>query len=414
MKIYSDLLIFDNISKVVFQSLEYVCLSISSLDQLVHLCRHAPNLKRLVIDVVIQEPLTIDDCSSLANLTHLSIRTDSSMEEFERLLIQAGSLISLSLVCTNFECRDGNRWQQLLSKIHLSKFRLLIVTDPSPAMDSLIDPFREKFWLEHGWYIRYEQKKINGYINLYTIPYPALSFLLELSDTCTFATTTTVDTREIFKPVRELVYLGCAAEVTNTSHYFFPYIETLVVETDTLPPTKIVSFEHITELKLHTPLTRHMLIEVSMPALTRLVLKVLPETWTIPSLNGRIQYLKLRTTTLLTDEEVESMCNSASFAINCKHISLPIRSRQNIGLLLNQLTYLESIDFIFLETISVANLAITEDWIRKETCLRNFLLTVDVRNERLVLWIIVGTGLIFSDRSVPAGLTLSTGPDRPV
>jgi len=145
MKIYNDLLIFDNISKVVFQSLEYVCLGISSLDQLVYLYRHAPNLKRLVIDAAIEEPLTIDDCSSLANLTHLSIRTDSSMEEFERLLIQARSLISLSLVCTNFECHDGNRWEQLLSKIHLSKFCLLIVTDPSPAMNSLIDPFREKF-----------------------------------------------------------------------------------------------------------------------------------------------------------------------------------------------------------------------------------------------------------------------------
>jgi hypothetical protein len=387
MKIYNDLLIFDNISKVVFQSLEYVCLCISSLDQLVHLCRHAPNLKRLVIDAVIQEPLTIDDCSSLANLTHLSIRTNSSMEEFERLLIQARSLISLSLVCSNFECRDGNRWQQLLSKIHLSKFHLLFFADPSAAMVSLIDPFREKLWLEHGWYIRYEQNKINGYINLYTIPYPALSFLPELSNTGTFATTTTVDTIEIFKPVRELVYLGCETEVTNNSHYFFPHIETLVLETDALPPTKILSFEHITELRLHTPLTRQMLSEVSMPALTRLVLKVLPETWTIPSRNGRIQYLKLRTTTPLTDEQVESMCNSASFAINCKHISLPIRSKQNIGLLLNQLTYLESIDFIFLGTISVANSAITEDLIRKETCLRNFLLTVDVENQRMVLWI---------------------------
>ena len=386
IKIYNDQLIFDDISELIFQSLEYVCLGISSLDQLVYLCRCAPHLKRLVIDAVIQERLNINDYSSLANLTHLSIRTDASMEELERLLIKARSLISLSLVCSNFDCRDGSRWQQLLSKIHLSKFRFLFFTDPSPAMDPLINPFHGKFWLEHGWYFCYQQLKINGYINLYTIPYPTSSFLLELSDKCTVATTTTVDAMKIFESVRELVYLGCETEVPSTIHYFFPHIETLTLETDILPPSEIVSFEHITELRLHTPLTQHMFSEVSMPALTRLILKFLPETWTIPCLSGRIQYLKLRTTTALTDEEVESMCTSTSFAVHCKHVSLPIRSRQNVCLLLNQLTCLESTDFLFHET-SVADLAITADWITDKACLRNFLLTIDVENERLVLWI---------------------------
>jgi len=354
---------------------------------LVHLCRRAPNLKHLVIDAIVDEPLNMDDCSSLANLTHLSMRTEANMEEFERLLTKARSLVFLSLVCSNFECHDGSRWQQILSKMKLSKFCFLFFTDPSPPMDSSIDPFHEKFWLERGWYIRYEQQKTNGYINLYTIPYPGLSFLLDLTNTVTIATTTTVDAVQVFQSVRELVYIDCETEVSSNSNYFFPHIETLILETDTLPPSRLVSFEHVKELRLHTPLTQCMLSETSMPALTRLILMLRPATWTVPCLNGRIQYLKLRIIACLTDEEVEAMCASTSFAIYCKHVSLPIQSRQSIRLLLNQLTCLESVDFIFRGTVSLDDLAITADWIRDETCLRNFLLTPDIENERLGLWI---------------------------
>ncbi|CAF4348154.1 unnamed protein product [Rotaria sp. Silwood2] len=128
IKLYSDELIFDDIPGLVFQSLKYICLGISSLDQLVYLCRCAPNLKRLIVDAIIDEPLNIDDCSSLANLTHLSIRTEATMEEFERLLSKARSLVSLSLVCSNFQCHDGNRWQQILSKLHLSTLRFLFLS----------------------------------------------------------------------------------------------------------------------------------------------------------------------------------------------------------------------------------------------------------------------------------------------
>ncbi len=81
------------------------------------------------------------------------------------------------------------------------------------------------------------------------------------------------------------------------------------------------------------------------------------------------------------------MCASTSFAIYCKHVSLPIQSRQSIRLLLNQLTCLESVDFIFRGRVSLDDLAITADWIRDETCLCNFLLTPDIENERLGLWI---------------------------
>jgi hypothetical protein len=386
IKIYNDELIFD-IFGLVFQPLEHLCLGISSLDQLVHLCRRAPNLKYLVIDAVIDEPFNIDDCSSLANLTHLSMRTAANMEELERLLTKARSLVSLSLVCSNFECHDGNRWQQILSKIKLSKFRFLFFKDPSPAMDSSIDPFREKFWSERGWYIRYEQQKTNGYINLYTIPYPSSLFLLCLANTSTVATTKMVDAIEVFDSVRELVYIGCETEISSNNNYFFPHIETLVLENDALPPSRLVSFEHIKKLRLHTPLTQYIFNDVSMPALTRLILQVLPATWTVSYLNRRLRYLKLRTTESLTDEEVEAMCASTSFAIHCKHIGLPIRSRQSVRLLLNQLTYLESVDFIFRKTVPMVDLAITEDWIRNETCLRNFLLTTDIANERLCLWI---------------------------
>ncbi len=386
IKIYNEILIFD-IFGLVFQQLEYICLGISALDQLIHLCRRAPNLKHFVIDAVIDEPLTIDECSSLANLTHLSMRTEASMEEFERLITKARSLVSLSLVCSNVECHDGSRWQQILSTIKLTKFRFLFFTDPSPAMDSSIDPFHEKFWLERGWYIRYEQQKLNGYNNLYTIPYPSLSFLLDLENTCAIATTTTVDVIKVFDSVRELVYVGCEPDVSINNNFFFSHIETLVLETDTLPSSRLVSFEHVKELRLYTPLTQYTLSEVSMPALTRLILQVLPATWTVSCLNERIQYLKLRTIASLTDEEVTAMCASTSFAINCKHVSLPIQSRQSVRLLLNQLTCLESVDFIFYGTVSVPDLAITEDWIRDQTYLRHFLLTNDVGNERMGLWI---------------------------
>ena len=384
IKIYNDVLILDETSDLAFQSLEYLCLGLSYLDQLVHLCRRVPNLKHLTVDAVIDEPLNIDDCSSLANLTHLSIRTNATMEEFERLLIKARSLVSLSVVCSSFECRDGTRWQQLLSKIRLSKFHFLFFTDPSPAMESLIDPFCEKFWSEHGWSTRYEQQKINGYINLYTIPYPISSFLLELTDDSVVATTATIDPMKIFESVRELDY---ESGVSSTTNYFFPHIEILALATDILPSSEIVSFKHIKELRLHTPLTQYMLSNVSMPALTRLVLQVLPATWTIPCLNERIQYLKLRTNTDLSDEEVEAMCASTSFAVYCKHVTLPIRSRQSVRLLINQLTGLGSVDFRFLGTISVVDLGITEDWIRNETNLRNFLCKIDTENERLTLWI---------------------------
>jgi hypothetical protein len=351
------------------------------------LCRRAPHLKRLVIDTVIDEPLSIDDCSSLANLTHLSMSTDANMEEFERLLTQARSLVFLSLVCSNFECHDGNRWQQILSKIKLSKFHFLFFTDPTPAIGSLIDPFHDKYWSERGWYIRYEQQKSNGYINLYTIPYPSLSFLLDLSNTSTIATTRMGDAVEIFQSIRELVYINCEMEVSSNNNYYFPHIETLILETDTVPSSKLISFEHVKELRLHTPLTQYMFSEVSMPALTRLILQILPATWTVPCFHGRIQYLKLRTTASLTDEEVLAMCTSTSFAINCKHISLPIQSRQSVRFLLNQLLYLESVDLIFPRDAFVDDTVITEDWIREETCLRNFLLTIDIENDRLGLWI---------------------------
>jgi hypothetical protein len=129
-----------------------------------------------------------------------------------------------------------------------------------------------------------------------------------------------------------------------------------------------------------------MLDNVSMPALTRLILHVLPETWTVPCLNGRIQYLKLRTTTSLTDEEVEVMCAPTSFAINCKHVSLTIESRQSVRLVLNQLTCLDSADFLFSSPTILGNLGITENWIREETCVRDFLLTADMTNGRLGLW----------------------------
>ncbi len=220
IKIYNDEFIFD-ISGLVFQSLKYICLGISSLDQMIHLCRRAPNLKHLIIDAVINYPLSINDCSSLGNLTHLSLRTDANMQEFQQLLTKARSLVSLSLVCSNFECRDGNRWQQILSKINLSKFHFLFFTDPMLATDSLIDPFHDKFWLEHGWYIGYEQQKTNGYINLYTIPYPGLSFLLDLTDTSITATNITIDSTEAFESVRELIYIGCQTEVSNNNDYFY-------------------------------------------------------------------------------------------------------------------------------------------------------------------------------------------------
>jgi hypothetical protein len=385
IKIYNDEFIFD-ISGLVFQSLKYICLGISSLDQMVHLCRRAPNLKHLIIDAVINYPLSINDCSSLGNLTHLSLRTDANMQEFQQLLTKARSLVSLSLVCSNFECRDSNRWQQILSKINLSKFHFLFFTDPMLATDSLIDPFHDKFWLEHGWYIRYEQQKTNGYINLYTIPYPGLSFLLDLTDTSITATNITIDSTEVFQSVRELIYIGCQTEVSNKNDYFIPHIETLVLELDTLPPSTLVSLQHVKELKLHTTLTQYMLDNVSMPALTHLILHVLPETWTVPCLNGRIQYLKLRTTTSLTDEEVEVMCAPTSFAINCKHVSLTIESRQSVRLVLNQLTCLDSADFLFSSPTILGNLGITENWIREETCVRDFLLTADMTNGRLGLW----------------------------
>lgn len=385
IKIYNDILIFE-ISELVFQTLEYVCLGLSSLDQIVHLCRRAPNLKYLVIDAVISEPLSIDNCSSLGNLIHLSMRTDANMEDFERLLAKARSLDSLSLVCSNDECHDGNRWQQILSKIKLSKFHFLFFTDPQPAMDSSINPFYEKFWLERGWYIRYEQQKTNHYNHLYTIPYPIPSFLLDLDNSSTVEMTTSVDAIQVFDSVRELTYVGYEAEVSSNSNYFFPHVETLDLESDTLPSSKLISFEHVKELKLQAQLTQDLLNDVSMPALTRLILRVLPATWIIPCLNRQIQYLELRTERL-DDDEVEEMCAPTSFAIHCKHISLPVQSKHNICLLLNRLTRLESVDFKFDGPLDIFDPTITEDWIKDETSLRNFLLTKNTEDNRFGLWI---------------------------
>jgi hypothetical protein len=194
----------------------------------------------------------------------------------------------------------------------------------------------------------------------------------------------TMDPAEIFQSVRELVYVDCQ---TETSNYFFPHIETIVVEGDTLPSSTLVSFQHVTELKLCTTLTQSMLDNVSMPALTRLVLHVLPATWTIPSLNGRIKCLKIRTNSSLKDEEVEAMCAPTSFAMKCTHVSLTVKSRQSVGLVLNQLVYLESADFSFSSLILLSDLGITENWIREETNIRNFLMTIDTENERVGLWI---------------------------
>jgi hypothetical protein len=384
---YEDGLVFNHTSGLVFRSLEYAYLHISSLDQMIDFCRHAPNLKRLTIDAVYDEPLTIEDCSSLSNLTHLSIRTGANMEELDRMLTKAQSLVSLTLVCSNFECNNGQRWQQLLSKLHLSQFRFLFYTDPNPAMDSIIDPFREKFWLTHGWYVRYEQQTENGYINLYTAPFPIFTFQLQESNTYTVATTTGIDAYDAFKRIRELEYIGSETDVPINSNYLFPNIDKLFLINDKLPSSKIVCFDHVTKLELNTPLTHDMLNEVSMPALKRLILAVLPETWIVPCLNRRIQYLKLRQMIGLTDEDIEAMCASTSFAITCKHLSVPIRTRQSVCVLLNRLTYLTSVDIRCCSTISITDLDITDDWIRDGTNLHNFLLTIDRENDRVGLWI---------------------------
>ena len=386
VKIYNDELAFD-IYGLVFQSVTYLCLGISSLDQIVHLCRRAPNLKHLIIDAVIDAPLSVDDCSALGNLTHLSMRTDANMQELQQLLTKARSLVYLSLGCSNFDCRDGNRWQQILSTINLSKFRFIFFTDPMEAQGPLIDPFNDKFWLERGWYFRYEQQDLNGCIDLYTIPSLDLTYRLNVTDICTVAMTKNMDSAETFQSIRELIYIAYEPKASNGNNYFFPHIEKLVVEGDTLPSSSLLSFQHIIELEFYTALTPYMLDNISMPLLTRLVLRALPTTWTIPSLNGRIKCLKLRTTTSLTDQEVEEMCAPTSFAIDCTHISLTVESRQSVGLVLNQLIYLESVDFLCSSSAIVSNLGIAENWVREKTNIRNFLLTIDTENDRLGLWI---------------------------
>lgn len=113
IKVYDDGLVFNHRTKYVFGSLEYCYIHLSSLDRIVHLCSHAHNLKRLLIGTVYDEALSIEDCSSLSNLTHFSMRTAASMNEHDRMLTKAKSLVSLSLVCSGVECCDGLRWQQL-------------------------------------------------------------------------------------------------------------------------------------------------------------------------------------------------------------------------------------------------------------------------------------------------------------
>jgi hypothetical protein len=81
------------------------------------------------------------------------------------------------------------------------------------------------------------------------------------------------------------------------------------------------------------------------------------------------------------------MCAPTSFAINCKHISLTVESRQSVRLVLNQLIDLESADFLFSSPTILDNLNITENWIREEICVRDFLLTIDTTNGHLGLWI---------------------------
>ena len=68
-------------------------------------------------------------------------------------------------------------------------------------------------------------------------------------------------------------------------------------------------------------------------------------------------------------------------------LSLTIQTRQSLPVLLNQLTHLTSIDITLCRTELETNLAITEDWIRDETSLQNFLFTVDEENQRIGLWI---------------------------
>lgn len=112
-------------------------------------------------------------------------------------------------------------------------------------MASMLDPFRESFWLTRGWFIRYEQRT-NGCIDLHTNPYPLSTFQLESNHPCIVATTTGAVTNQVFKRVRELVHNESNVDFLIKENYFFPQIDKLVLGTDTLLSSQIVCFDYVT------------------------------------------------------------------------------------------------------------------------------------------------------------------------
>lgn len=387
IKIYNEELTFDQDPEIVFPSLKYLFLRLSSLNQVVHVCRQAPQLTHLKIGAIFQSTLTVTDCSSLSQLRCLSIRTSATMDELERLLSSARSLRSFSILCSLFEVSDAHRWQCLISKIHPLRFRFVFLIEFSASIDPAANPFDEKFWVQRTAHVRLSQETTGLSTDVFSLP-PLVSSLV-LDETVIYSVHSLPPTNTInpFEEITELYYSGYNADRRFSSLDYFPKLRHLILETDMFPPSSLVCLDHVEELRLTTPLTEELFKNVSLPTLKRLVLDVLPLTWSVLMLTGGLESLKTRLMCGVIDHVVQEMCATTSFVLLCKHICVHVNSISSVNLILNKLTCLESAHFTFPELGSTRDFEMVEQFFRGITHLRNFHLTTYEERPSFKLWI---------------------------
>ncbi|CAF1336112.1 unnamed protein product [Didymodactylos carnosus] len=168
-------------NRLSISNIEYLSISLLSLDDLFHLFQHVPKLQTLHVKVQHSYKQNYQRIIN-TNLKLLNLKIDHI--QFQHLELLLHSISQLERFHFNTRNRgefiDGQRWSHLLSSLtKLEQFELYIEIQgvlEVNNIDSAVAAFQTSFWLNKRWSVICEQDKI------YTIPnFPKVDFMMSLN-----------------------------------------------------------------------------------------------------------------------------------------------------------------------------------------------------------------------------------------
>ncbi|CAF3873796.1 unnamed protein product [Adineta steineri] len=166
-----------------FSTIEYLVINNEiSIDQLITILSHVPQLRRLSIGNLTKSKYNRkeEDEINLNHLTNVSLKLERVFfDEFENLMInyfRQVQVLSIETQLYDFtpdvnEYINADRWERLIST-HLLNLRIFDLKYSSRGLDpydehkefeTLIDKFNSKFWIEHQWFFNWHFHKRSWY-----------------------------------------------------------------------------------------------------------------------------------------------------------------------------------------------------------------------------------------------------------